>query len=201
MGVEGPGGGGGGGGLGEGEPFTPLASKEEENGGGGAREHRWCLGEGRPAGAMSDHRTAALLFPPCLQGVEATSHPYGTFTHDHITIGRGAVVGGLCVLAGPGASLPAGTVLPPNSSSTDPEALRRGLAIRPEALRLAERPMGVLPALATLLVVVLFESLMLVPATGECRVIMTHVCIFLTMRLVAGFNLHLEKQYCGINMS
>lgn len=35
-----------------------------------------------------------------------------------------------------------------------------------EGLRMAERPLGVLPALASLVVLVLFESLMLVPATG-----------------------------------
>jgi hypothetical protein len=33
---------------------------------------------------------------------------------------------------------------------------------------MADRPLGVLPALASLLVLVLFESLMLVPATGAC---------------------------------
>lgn len=60
----------------------------------------------------------------------------------------------------------AGGVLPPNSSSTDIEAVRRGMAMRPESLRLADKPMGALPALAALLVLVLFESLMLVPATG-----------------------------------
>lgn len=37
-----------------------------------------------------------------------------------------------------------------------------------EGLRMAVRPLGVLPALASLLVLVLFESLMLVPATGTC---------------------------------
>lgn len=99
--------------------------------------------------------------------MEVDNYPYGTFTHTPIVIGKDAVVGGLCVLAGPGASLAAGAVLPPNSSSTDDEALRKGQALRPEALRLADRPWGVMPALATLLVLVLFESLMLVPATGE----------------------------------
>ncbi len=35
-----------------------------------------------------------------------------------------------------------------------------------EGLRMADKPLGVLPALASLLVLVLFESLMLIPATG-----------------------------------
>lgn len=102
-----------------------------------------------------------------LQDSEASDFRYGTFSHSPITIGKDAVVSGLCVLAGPGASVGDGVVLPPNSSSTDPDALRRGQALRPESMRLADRPMGVMPALLALLALVLFESLMLVPATSE----------------------------------
>lgn len=120
------------------------------------------------------HHHLSLFLPPrhfIPQGSQAAAFRYGTFTKSRIIVGRQAVVSGLCVLAGPGASVAERAVLPPNSSSTDPDALRRGQAMQPDSLRLAAAPVGMLPALASLLCVIIFESAMLIPATSECLVV------------------------------
>lgn len=118
------------------------------------------------AGCTALHAAPIHLHPAASQGEPGGAWRFGTVSYSKVIVGARAVVGPLCVLAGAGASLPDAAVLPPNSSSTDPAALKRGQAMRPESLRCADRPLGAAAAAAALVVLVLFESALLVPATG-----------------------------------